>query len=336
MVYHANHAWLQRRVPRRRGVLRDQRLPDHAAADRRARAQRHGRARAVLAAPRPAAAAGAVRDDRRGRRSTWRCSTGDRRASRAATSSAALFYGSNWYQICVGQGYTATEAFAPLRHLWSLAVEEQFYLIWPLVMVGRAARSAATGCPRSAVWLFGIAVADRRRRRRCSTCPATSRRRAPGAGSRLLAGRRPLHQHQRRAVPGTFSRASGLLLGAAFAMVWRPVAIMRGPMRDKGRAARPRRRRRPGRSSASLMWQLSCRRSAPTRRRFDPWLFRGGFFAHRPGHAVRDRRRHPPRRVAGTAARQPGAATGSARAATACTCTTGRSTRSSARRPGCR
>ena len=34
--------WLQRRVPRRRGVLRHLRLPDHAAADRRARAHGHG------------------------------------------------------------------------------------------------------------------------------------------------------------------------------------------------------------------------------------------------------------------------------------------------------
>src|SRR4051812_3665230 len=45
------------------------------------------------------------------------------------------FYVSNWYQIWVGQGYTAATSFAPLRHLWSLAVEEQFYLLWPLVMV---------------------------------------------------------------------------------------------------------------------------------------------------------------------------------------------------------
>src|SRR6185369_7252650 len=46
-----------------------------------------------------------------------------------------LLYISNWYQIVVGQGYTANEAFVPLRHLWSLAVEEQFYWVWPLVMV---------------------------------------------------------------------------------------------------------------------------------------------------------------------------------------------------------
>ncbi|MDO8365053.1 MAG: acyltransferase, partial [Actinomycetota bacterium] len=37
-------------------------------------------------------------------------------------------YISNWFQIWAGQGYTAVADLAPLRHLWSLAVEEQFYL----------------------------------------------------------------------------------------------------------------------------------------------------------------------------------------------------------------
>ena len=32
----------------------------------------------------------------------------------------------------------------------------------------------------------------------------------------------------------TFTRAGGLLLGSAFALVWRPYAVMRGPLRTKG------------------------------------------------------------------------------------------------------
>ena len=48
------------RVPRRRGLLRHLRLPDHAAADRRARALRHGEPARLLPAAGPPVAAGAV------------------------------------------------------------------------------------------------------------------------------------------------------------------------------------------------------------------------------------------------------------------------------------
>ena len=70
---------------------------------------------------------------------------------------AALTYVSNWYQIWVGQGYTATGDFAPLRHLWSLAVEEQFYLVWPLVMIALM-RLGRRRLPELAPWLFLAAL----------------------------------------------------------------------------------------------------------------------------------------------------------------------------------
>ena len=49
----------------------------------------------------------------------------------------AVFYVSNWRFILAGQSYF--EQFlspSPVNHLWSLAIEEQWYFFWPLAMIG--------------------------------------------------------------------------------------------------------------------------------------------------------------------------------------------------------
>jgi peptidoglycan/LPS O-acetylase OafA/YrhL len=145
---------------------------------------------------------------------------------------AGAGYVSNWYQVVVGAGYTAAGDFAPLRHLWSLAVEEQFYLLWPLVMIVLLRRGSRR-IAECAKWLVLVALvitvgmALTYHGGRIGECAVN-----PGAywtvGERCISKADTLYL-------ATITRAPALLLGGAFAMVWRPVAIMRSPMRNKGR-----------------------------------------------------------------------------------------------------
>ena len=145
---------------------------------------------------------------------------------------AGLFYVSNWYQLWVGLGYTAAFDFAPLRHLWSLAVEEQFYLIWPLAMVALLGRRSTRKIANASRWLFFGAV---------FIAVVTALLYHPGVigepeqtpEAYWWIGDRPISKLDFLYI-GSFSRLGGIMLGAAFAMVWRPIAVGRGPLRTKG------------------------------------------------------------------------------------------------------
>ena len=76
---------------------------------------------------------------------------------------STLFYVANWQFISTGQSYFAQfVAVSPDRHTWSLAIEEQFYLVWPLVVALDLARFrtrtlagvAATVALASALWMI--------------------------------------------------------------------------------------------------------------------------------------------------------------------------------------
>ena len=103
--------------------------------DRAAR-DRAGLVRELLHPPRPPAAARAVGCCSRSSSRTRCCSCPTRSTTLRGDVIAALTYTSNWWQIIAHRSYFV-EAGRPelLKHLWSLAIEEQFYLVVAVVLM---------------------------------------------------------------------------------------------------------------------------------------------------------------------------------------------------------
>jgi peptidoglycan/LPS O-acetylase OafA/YrhL len=113
---------------------------------------------------------------------------------------ASFGYVTNWYLIFHQQSYFSTLGRQPmLQHLWSLAIEEQFYLLWPLLL-GVALKFWRPSRIKLAVTIFAAA-----------------------AGSALLmallyrTGSDPS-----RVYYGTDTHSSGLLIGAGMAVLLPP------------------------------------------------------------------------------------------------------------------
>lgn len=157
---------------------------------------------------------------------------------------AAIFYVSNWWQIYLQESYFAQAGRPPLlQHLWSLAIEEQFYVVFPALFVFGMARA---GRKRMSWILGGLAVLS----------------------AVWMAVRFKEFTDPSAIYYSTFTRASGLLVGALLAVLW-------APWRTRGSAGAGAGRALDGAGVAGLVvigwffWRVNA---------FDPFIYRGGMF----------------------------------------------------------
>lgn len=125
----------------------------------------------------------------------------DELAALRADALATLGYVANWRAIWSDKSYW--ELFAapsPLEHTWSLAIEEQFYVLWPLLVSGLHVRARASRRALAALTL-GLAI-----------------------GSALLMLALWGDDQTSRVYFGTDTRAAAILLGATLAFSLEPGA----------------------------------------------------------------------------------------------------------------
>ncbi|MFM2115082.1 MAG: hypothetical protein RI908_823 [Actinomycetota bacterium] len=146
---------------------------------------------------------------------------------------AGFTYVTNWFQIHTGSSYFSDFGYVPLRHLWSLAVEEQFYLLWPLLMlvvtkvarrrmpvVGLVFLLASVGIAVLCGWVY-------------RTGPVGDIGQTPNQYFSVLG--RDVSRID-FAYLSTITRMGGLFIGAALAIWWRPWSVARARIASRGAA----------------------------------------------------------------------------------------------------
>jgi peptidoglycan/LPS O-acetylase OafA/YrhL len=72
---------------------------------------------------------------------------------------ATIGYVANWQRVFADTGYwDMFDQASPFDHMWSLAIEEQFYVVWPLVVVGLAALVRRVGRLSVSTVVVGVGV----------------------------------------------------------------------------------------------------------------------------------------------------------------------------------
>jgi peptidoglycan/LPS O-acetylase OafA/YrhL len=113
----------------------------------------------------------------------------------------------NWSYLFFEQSYFVNISRPPLlQHLWSLSIEEQFYVIWPIMLIGLYKVKIGNISPRVKIFVASAALAI------ASTAWMIYLSMANGF---------PIPNDPSRVYFGTDTHAMGLLVGCATAALWR-------------------------------------------------------------------------------------------------------------------